>query len=148
MVDLKIKVEVNNNVHDMLKNSSIILDKILDSQKSPIDKIGIGYKKEEEQYGIRTWILKNPEENISSSRMKENSSSSKLERKVALQRSAQNIEDIRSRELKGIDQGVGPTPQNRFRKETIPRWNQISEGCEVAAEYYQFATTCEAGHDC
>ena len=58
--------------------------------------------------------------------MKENSSSLELERKVALQRSAKNIGDIRSRRLKGIDQGVGPTPQRRFRKETIPRWNQIS----------------------
>ena len=31
MVDLKRKVEANNNVHDMFKNSPIILDKILDS---------------------------------------------------------------------------------------------------------------------
>ena len=54
MVDLKRKVEVNNNVHDRLENNSIILDKILDSQKSPFDKTGIGYKKEEEQSGIRT----------------------------------------------------------------------------------------------
>ena len=54
MVDLKRKVEANNNVHDGLKNNSIILDKIVDSQKSPFDKIGIRYKKEEEQSGIRT----------------------------------------------------------------------------------------------
>ena len=127
MVDLKRKFEANNNVHDRLKNNSIILDKILvDSQKSPFDKTGIGYKKEEEQYGIRTWILKKPKENTTLSRMKENSSSSELERKLALQRPAKNREDIGSRRLQGIDQGVGPTPQSRFRKETIPRWNQIS----------------------
>ena len=54
MVPIKRKVEVNNNVHDGLKNNSIILDKILDSQKSPFDKTVIGYKKEEEQSGIRT----------------------------------------------------------------------------------------------
>ena len=125
MVDLKRKVEANNNVHERLKNNSIILDKILDSQKSPFDKTRIGYKKEEEQSRIRTSILKKPEENTTLSRMKENSSSSELERKVALQRSAKNTKDIRSRRLKGIDQGVGPTPQSRFRKETIPRWNQI-----------------------
>ena len=87
MVYLKRKVEANNNVHDMLKKISIILDKILDSQKSPFDKTGIGYKKEEEQSGIRTWILKKPEENTTLSRMKENSSSSELERKVGPQRS-------------------------------------------------------------
>ena len=90
MIDLKRKVEENNNVHDRFKNNSIILDKNLDSQKYPFDKTRIGYKKEEEQYGIRTWILKKPEENTTLSRMKENSSSSELERKVALQRSAKN----------------------------------------------------------
>ena len=61
MVDLKRKSEVNNNVHDRFKNGSIILDKILDNQRSCFDKTGIGYKKEEEQYEIRTWNLKKPE---------------------------------------------------------------------------------------
>ena len=97
MVHLKRKVEGNNNAHDRIKNSSIILDEILDSQKSPFDKIGLGYKREAKQSRVRTWILKKPEENTTLSRMKENSSSSKLERKVSLQRSAQNTEDIRSR---------------------------------------------------
>ena len=46
MVDPKRKDERNNNAHDMLKNSSIILDEILDSQISPFDKIGLGCKKE------------------------------------------------------------------------------------------------------
>ena len=66
----KKKVEANNNVHDRLKNSSIILNKILDSQKSLFDKTGIGYKKENEQSGIMTWILKKPKENTTLSRMK------------------------------------------------------------------------------
>ena len=56
--------------------------------------------------------------------MKENSSSSELERKVAPKRSTKNIEDIRSRKLKGINQGLSPFPQNIFRKETISRWNR------------------------
>ena len=59
--------------------------------------------------------------------MEANSSSSKPERKIALQVFAQNIEDIRPRGHQGIDKGVGPTPQSRFRKETIPRWNQSME---------------------
>ena len=63
MVDLKRKVEGNNNAHDRLKNSSIILDEILDSQKSPFDKTGLGYKREAKQSRVRTWILKNPEAN-------------------------------------------------------------------------------------
>ena len=84
MVDLKKKVEGNNNAHDRLKNSSIILDEILDSQKSPFDKTGLGYKKEAEQSGVRTWILKKPEANTSSSRMEANSLSSKPKRKIAL----------------------------------------------------------------
>ena len=151
MVDLERKVEANNNVHDRLKNSSIILDKILDNQRPPFDKTRIGYKKEEEQSGIRTWILKKPKENTTLSRMKENSSSSELERKVALQRSAKNIEDIRSRRLKGIDQGVGPTPQSKFRKETIPRWNQISRNgngfngyCHSCNEFGNKALNCKS----
>ena len=45
MVDTKRKVERNNNAHDRLTNSSIILDEILDSQKFPFDKTGLGYKK-------------------------------------------------------------------------------------------------------
>ena len=58
MVDLKRKVEGNNNAHDGLKNSSIILDENLDSQKSHFDKTGLGYKGEVEQSRVRTWILK------------------------------------------------------------------------------------------
>ena len=45
MVDLKRKVEGNNNAHDRLKNSSIILYEILDSQKPPFNKTGLGYKR-------------------------------------------------------------------------------------------------------
>ena len=45
MVDLKRKVEANNNVHDRLQNNSIILDKILDSQKPLLTKLGLGTKR-------------------------------------------------------------------------------------------------------
>ena len=142
---------MNNNVHDRIKNNSIILDKILDSQKSPFDKIGLGYKREAEQYGVRTWILKKPEANTSSSRMEANSSSSKYERKIALQVFSQNIEDIRSRGHQGIDQGVGPTPKRRFRKVIIPRWNQISRNgngfngyCYYCNNFGQKALDCRS----
>jgi hypothetical protein len=42
VVDLRKKVEKSNK----LLNSSKILNEILDSQRSPNDKLGLGYKKE------------------------------------------------------------------------------------------------------
>ena len=48
MIDLKRKVEANNNAHNRIKNNSIILDKISDSQRSPFDKTGLGYKEKAE----------------------------------------------------------------------------------------------------
>jgi hypothetical protein len=42
IVDLRKKVEKSNK----FLNSSLILDEILESQRSPYDKSGLGYKKE------------------------------------------------------------------------------------------------------
>ena len=41
-----------------LQDSSIVLDKILDFQRSPLDKTGLGYKKNKEKYEDDTWSLK------------------------------------------------------------------------------------------
>ena len=78
--------------------------------------------------------------------MKENSSSSELERKVTLQRSTKRTEDIRSRKLKGINQGLSPIPQNRFRKETIPRWNRnVFNGyCHSCNKFGHKALNCRS----
>ena len=43
-----------------LEDSSIVLDKILDCQRSPLDKIGLGYKKNKEKSEDDTWSLKTP----------------------------------------------------------------------------------------
>ena len=45
MVDLRKKDE-KNDAHAKFKNSSTILGEILDYQRSPFDKIGLGYNKE------------------------------------------------------------------------------------------------------
>lgn len=45
VVDLRKKVE-KNDAHDKFKNSSTISGEILDCQRSPFDKFGLGYNKE------------------------------------------------------------------------------------------------------
>jgi hypothetical protein len=45
-VHLRMKVE-NLNTHVKFMNNSTILDDILDSQRSPNDKYGLGYNKQE-----------------------------------------------------------------------------------------------------
>ena len=45
VVDLRKKDE-KNDVHDKFKNSSTIMDEILDCQRSSFDKTGLGYNKE------------------------------------------------------------------------------------------------------
>ena len=78
--------------------------------------------------------------------MEENSSSSELERKVAPQRYTKNTEDIRSRKLKGINQGLSPTPQNRFRKDTISRWNRnaFNGYCHSCNKFGHKALNCKS----
>ena len=43
-----------------LQDSSIVLDKILDCQRSPLDKTGISYKKNKEKSEDDTWSPKTP----------------------------------------------------------------------------------------
>jgi len=50
-----------------LQDSSIVLDKILDCQRSPLDKTGLGYKKNKEKLEDDTWSLKTPEAGPSTS---------------------------------------------------------------------------------
>jgi hypothetical protein len=54
VVDLRRKIE-KSNVHSKFKNNSTILDEILDNQRPPNDKYGLGYNKEVEKYKIGTW---------------------------------------------------------------------------------------------
>ena len=51
VVDLRKKDE-KNDVHAKFKNSSTILGEILDCQRSPFDKTGLGYNKETEEFEV------------------------------------------------------------------------------------------------
>ena len=102
MVDLR-KKDDKNNAHVKFKNNSTILSDILDCQRSPFDKTGLGYNKE-----------------IKESKADMNPSSSRVESKTAPQVPAQDKEDIQT---KG-HQGASPTPLDKFKKETTHRWNQ------------------------
>ena len=53
VVDLRKKDE-KNDVHSKFKNSSTILGEILDCQRSPFDKIGLGYNKETKEVEANT----------------------------------------------------------------------------------------------
>ena len=80
VVDL-IKKDEKNDAHAKFKNNSTILGEILDCQRSPFDKTGLGYNKETKKFEADTWTLKKSEMNPSSSR---------VESKVAPQVPAQN----------------------------------------------------------
>ena len=47
-----------NEAFVKFKDSLVVLDKILDFQRSPLDKTGLGYKKDKEKYEYDTWSLK------------------------------------------------------------------------------------------
>ena len=59
VVSLRKKIEKSNN-HAKFNCSSGILDKILDCQRPPFDKLGLGYKKEEDKSKGGTWSPKTP----------------------------------------------------------------------------------------
>ena len=90
------------------KDSSVVLDKILDFQRSPFDKSGLGYKKEGEKNEDDTWSPKTPEAGPSSS-------------KYAPHAPAHDNKDFGSSRM---HQGFRPIPQSKLRKETNPIWNQ------------------------
>ena len=57
VVGLRKKGE-KNNAFVKFKDSLVVLDKILDCQRSPCDKTGLGYKKKGEKYEDDTWSPK------------------------------------------------------------------------------------------
>ena len=81
------------------------LDNILDFQISPLDKTGLGYKKNKEKSEDDTWSPKTPEAGPSTS-------------KVAPHAPAHDNKDFGSSKMK---QGVRSIPQSNFIKETTPR---------------------------
>ena len=104
VVGLRKKGE-KNEAFVKFKDSSIVLDNILDCQRSPFDKSGLGHKKEGEKSKDGTWSPKTPEAGPST---------------FALHAPAHDNKDfVNSR----MHQVVRSIPQIKLRKETTPRWN-------------------------
>ena len=57
VVGLRKKGE-KNDAFVKFKDSSVVLDKNLDCQRTPCDKTSLGYKKEKEKSEDNTWSLK------------------------------------------------------------------------------------------
>ena len=72
-VSLRKQIKKSDN-HVKFNSSSVILDKILDCQRSPFDKSSLGYKKEEDKSEGGTWSPKTPEAGPSSSKGKDKAS--------------------------------------------------------------------------
>ena len=67
VVELRKRVE-KSGAHEKFNNSSFILDEILERQRSPCDKSGLGYNKEDEKYKVGTWTSGNHEASSSFSK--------------------------------------------------------------------------------
>jgi hypothetical protein len=93
-------------------NNPTILDEILDNQRSPNNKSGLGYSKEATHY-----------EASSSKNRDVGPSFSKGGRKYASQTPAQSKETFRRPE-QGRHQEASAIPQSKFRRETPSRWTQ------------------------
>ena len=63
------KKDKKNEALVKLQDSSIVLDKILDFQISPLDKTSFGYKKNKEKSKDDTWSLKTSEAGTSMSKV-------------------------------------------------------------------------------
>jgi hypothetical protein len=111
VVDLRKKVE-KSNTHVKFMNNSTILDEILDSQRSPNDKSGLGYNKEE--VGTPMKLDAGPSFVKGESRSDVGPSCSKSERNTT----------IFKRSDQGRHQEATPTPQSKFRRETPSRMSQ------------------------
>jgi hypothetical protein len=97
IVDLRKKVEKSNK----LLNISLILDEILESQRSPYDKLGLGYKEEATHAEERT-------------SKKHEVSSSKIEENVAKKPSTQGKGNIKRTKQGRHQEVVFGTPKKRY----------------------------------
>ena len=93
------KKDKKSDAHVKFNNNSVILDEILDCQRSPFDKPGLGYNKERGKSVVGTWSPKT---------LEEIPSTSKNERKYPHQEPTQHKEDFQRLER---CQEVGPNPQ-------------------------------------
>ena len=127
VVGLRKKYE-KNDAFVKFKDNSVVLDKILDCQRSPCDKTGLGYKKDKEKPEDDTWSPKTPEAGPSTS-------------KAAPHAPAHGNKKFGSSKMQ---QRVRSIPQSKLRKETTPRWNQ-SPKYESRFNGYRYFC-CNFGH--
>ena len=106
-----IKTSENSNACVKFRKKSIILDDILDFQRSPFDKSSLGYNSGKENSVADTW---------KPSKYEEIPSFSKSESQVAPRIPTKDIIKFRGYQV------VSPTPQSKFRKETSSRWKNVS----------------------
>jgi hypothetical protein len=118
-------------------NNSTILDEILDCQRSPNDKSGLGYNKEATHSEAST-----------SKKHEVSPSYSKGGSKVAIQAPTQSKETFRRTEKRRHQEAI-PTPQSKFRRETPSRWtpkqryeNIFHGHCFSCNEYGHKALDC------
>ena len=104
VVGLRKKGEKNESFVKF-KDNSVVLDKILDYQRSPLDKTGFGYKKDKKKYEDDTWSSKTPEAGPSTS-------------KTALHAPTHDNKDPGSSRMHQEERSI---PQGKFKKETTPR---------------------------
>jgi hypothetical protein len=109
VVDFRNKVE-KSNTHIKFMNNSTILDEILDSQRYPHDKSGLGYNKEVAHLEVST-----------SKKHEVSPSFSKGGRNIAIKPSTQSKETFK-RTKQGRHQEAIFTPQSKFKRETPSRW--------------------------
>jgi hypothetical protein len=136
VVDLRKKVE-KSNTHIKFMNKSTILDEILDRQRSPHDKLGLGYNKEASHLEVST-----------SKMHKLIPSLSKGGSNDASQPSTKRKETFK-RTKKGRHQETIFTPQRKFRRETPSWWtlkkryeNVFQDHCYSCNEYGNKALDC------
>jgi hypothetical protein len=137
VVDLRKKVE-KSNIHIKLINNSTILDEILDIQRSPNDKSGLGYNKEAIHLEAST-----------SNKCEASPSLSKGGRNATSQPSTQSKETFK-RTKQGRHQEAIFTPKRKFRREIPSRWtpkkryeNVFHGHCYSCNEYRHKALNCK-----
>jgi hypothetical protein len=126
VVNLRKKVEKSNTQIKFL-NSSMILDEILDSQRSPNDKSGLGYNKEEISTPKKPFVKGDASPSFvkRESRYDSGSSCSKNERNTTI---------FRRSDQEGHPEAT-QTPQSKFRRET-PSWMNQRRYESVCNGYY------------
>ena len=92
----------NNEAFFKFKESSVVLDKILDFQRSPLDKMSLGYKKDKKNFEDHPWSPKTPKAGPSTSKAAPHA----------------HAHDNKNHSNSSLHQELGCIPQEKFKNET------------------------------